>query len=288
MTTKISSLKLPEGFSRFLNEFRRQRASVIAASVIVAFLLIAILAEYLSPYDPFTMGLDPVSPPNAQHLFGTDQFGRDLFSRTLWGTRVAFMIAVGSAGIAALAGIVLGAIPAYCGGVIDDLFSRFFDIFVTIPNFFLMILVVAMFGSNIFFIMLVIGLTGWVGNARMMRSQVLTLKTRPYVEGAKLTGAGTFRVLYSHIIPNGIYPVVANTTLRMADAILTEAGLSFLGLGDPNVISWGKLIATSQVFLAFAPWMAILPGIFMLTLVFAFNIVGDGISYVLNPRLRER
>lgn len=256
--------------------------------MILVFLAIALFAEQISPYNPYKMTFDALLPPSKSHFFGTDQYGRDYFSRTIWGTRVALMVAIGSAGIAAVLGIILGAIPGYYGGVVDDLFSRFFDIFVMIPRFFLILLTVAILGSDIFFIMIVIGLTGWVNNARMMRSQVLSLKTRPYVDAVRATGASTFRILFSHIIPNGIYPIVANTTIQMANAILSEAGLSFLGLGDPSVISWGKLIADSEAFLTFAPWIAVFPGIFMLLLVFAFNVAGDGLSYALNPRLRER
>lgn len=277
-----------EDVRAFWDEFSKHKESVNATIVLIFFILVAIFADTISPYDPFKPSYDIFRPPSQIHIFGTDHFGRDSFSRIVFGTRVALMVAVGSSGISAILGIFLGAIPGYYGGLIDDLLTRFFDIFVMIPRFFLMILIIAIYGSNITLIMIVIGMTSWVQNARMMRAQVLTLKTRPYVEAAKATGAGTFHLLVRHIIPNGIYPIIANTTLQMVNAIMAEASLSFLGLGDANVISWGKLIADSQAFLILAPWMAIFPGICLVILTFAFNVIGDGISYTLNPRLRER
>lgn len=269
--------------------FTRQKLAVFGFGLLVICLVVAVAAPILTGYNPkeFSSGRY-LAPGSSGHPLGTDNFGRDLLSRIIFGTRVAFLVGVFSAGISALLGIVIGAIPGYFGGAVDDLICRFIDIFLMIPVFFLLILATAIFGSNIYFVMLAIGLTTWPANARIMRSQVLTLKSRPYVKASIAAGAGAGRVLLRHIIPNGVYPVIANTALQMGSAILTEAGLSFLGLGDPNVISWGQMIQTGQRYMNVAWWMVVFPGLALLLLVAAFNLTGDGLNYALNPRLQRR
>jgi peptide/nickel transport system permease protein len=263
--------------------------AVVGLAIIVAGLLAALLAPVIAGYDPYQFSNENYQPPGApDHPLGTDNFGRDILSRVIWGTRVAFLVGVASAGLSALIGIMMGAIPGYYGGYMDDLISRFIDVFLMIPVFFLLILATAIFGSNIVFVMLAIGLTTWPTNARIMRSQVLTLKQRPYVLASVAAGAGVPRVLLRHIIPNGVYPVIANTALQMGSAIMIEAGLSFLGLGDPNVVSWGQMVQIGQRHLAVGWWMALFPGIALLILVAAFNLVGDGVNYAMNPRLQRR
>jgi peptide/nickel transport system permease protein len=171
---------------------------------------------------------------------------------------------------------------------VDDFMSRATEVFQMIPVFFLLIVTAALFGSDISFVILAIGLTTWPSNARIMRSQVLTLKRRPYVLALVSTGASMPRILFRHIIPNGVFPVITNSALRMGSAMLTEAGLSFLGLGDPNVISWGQMVQGSQLMLNMAPWISLFPGMALLLLVCAFNLVGDGLNFAMNPRLRAR
>jgi len=269
--------------------FTRQKLAVLGLGLLALCLVVAVFAPVLSGYDPKDFSEDRYLPPGSPgHLLGTDNFGRDLLSRIIWGTRVAFLVGVCSAGISALLGIVIGAVPGYFGGVVDDLICRFIDIFLMIPVFFLLILATSIFGSNIYFVMFAIGITTWPANARIMRSQVLTLKSRPYVKASIAAGAGVGRVLLRHIIPNGVYPVIANTALQMGSAILTEAGLSFLGLGDPNVISWGQMIQIGQRYMNVAWWMVVFPGLALLLLVAAFNLCGDGLNYALNPRLQRR
>jgi len=269
--------------------FTRQKLAVFGLGLLVICLVVAVAAPVLTGYNPkeFSPGRY-LAPGSSGHPLGTDNFGRDLLCRIIFGTRVAFLVGVFSAGISALLGIVIGAVPGYLGGVVDDLICRFIDIFLMIPVFFLLILATSIFGSNIYFVMLAIGLTTWPANARIMRSQVLTLKSRPYVKASIAAGAGVGRVLLRHIIPNGVYPVIANTALQMGSAILTEAGLSFLGLGDPNVISWGQMIQTGQRYMNVAWWMVVFPGLVLLLLVAAFNLTGDGLNYALNPRLQRR
>ena len=269
--------------------FTRQKLAVAGIILLGACVAMAVAAPLLATHDPKAFSIDRYVPPGSPgHPLGTDNFGRDLLSRIIYGARVAFLVGVLSAGISAGLGIVIGAIPGYFGGVVDEVISRFVDIFLMIPVFFLLILATSIFGSNIYFVMFAIGITTWPANARIMRSQVLTLKTRPYVKASIAAGASVTRVLVRHIIPNGIYPVIANTALQMGSAILTEAGLSFLGLGDPNVVSWGQMIQAGQRYMNVAWWMVLFPGLALLLLVAAFNLTGDGLNYAFNPRLQRR
>jgi len=249
---------------------------------------LAVFAPYISPYDPFFLSDDLYKPPSFSHPLGTDSFGRDVLSRIIWGSRVSLFFGGCAAAISLLIGIVLGAIPGYFGGILDDLFSRFFEIFLMIPRLVIIILVVAVFGSNIYYSVLVVGLTIWPTNAKLARVQVITIKNRGYIQSSISAGAGHFRVLFYHIIPNGIYPLIANSTIEMGSAILIETSLSFLGLGDLNYVSWGQILQKGQAAIFSAWWVIIFPGISIFLLVFAFSLVGDGINFALNPKLRER
>jgi len=205
----------------------------------------------------------------------------------IYGTRVSLVFAVGVAGISLVVGVLIGAISGYFGGLVDDLLSRFLEIFLMIPQFVLIATVVTLFGNNIIYTMIVVGLTLWPSNAKIARAQVLSLKNRTFVRAAVASGASDGRVLFRHILPNGLYPVVANSTLQMAYAILFEAALSFLGLGDPNHPSWGQVLSAANLHKS-AWWMAAFSGLAILILVLGFNLVGDGINNALNPRLRMR
>ena len=248
---------------------------------------LAALAPVISPYDPFVQSDLLFLPPSGRHLLGTDNLGRDLLSRIIWGTRVSLLFGAGVSGISLLMGIVLGAIPGYFGGHIDDLFSRFFEIYLMIPTLFLTILVVSIFGANIVFAMVIVGLTLWPSNARITRAQVLSLKSRGYVLAATGAGASHVRIMFRHILPNGIYPVIVNSTLQIRNAILTEASLSFLGLSDPNQVSWGQILNVAQSHIT-AWWLAVFPGIARMMLVLAFSFLGEGVNFVMTPRLRKR
>jgi peptide/nickel transport system permease protein len=275
------------GFGGFLFQFANERMAVVGVAVAGLMLLLALLAPVVAPYGPFEQSQDLLKPPSAQHWLGTDNLGRDVLSQLIWGARVSFLFGVVAAGVALLVGIALGSIPGYYGGIIDDIFSRFFEIFLMIPSLFLIILVVAMFGSNIYFMMLVAGLTSWPANAKITRAQVMSLKHQGYVLAARSAGSGSLSILARHIIPNGIYPVVANSTLQIASAVILEASLSFLGLGDPNQMSWGQVLKNGQSYITTGWWIAAFSGLSIFGLVFSFNLIGDGINYALNPRLRE-
>jgi peptide/nickel transport system permease protein len=255
-----------------------QPVGAIALVIVLLALVAALAAPYLGLSDPEAMNSVPMAPPGADNWFGTDNFGRDIFVRILWGTRLALMVAIGSSAIATAIGVFVGSISGFYGGWLDALLSRIFDIFLLIPAFFLVLLIVNLFGSSVGLTMFAIAITTWPRSARIMRSQVLTLKSRTYVQAALGSGATSGQALLHHVIPNGIAPIVTDGAILMGTAILTEAGLSFLGLGDQNTVSWGRMIYDGQAYLRFAPWMSVFPGVAMLVLVSALNLLGDALN----------
>jgi peptide/nickel transport system permease protein len=271
----------------FLRSLGSRAPFWISAAIIAIAAVVALLAPWLPLGDPNAMEGAPYSPPGAEHWLGTDNFGRDILSRLVWGTQLALMVAIVSSAIASLLGIVLGSIAGYFGGPVDAVLSRAFEVFLLIPSFFLVLLIVALFGSNISYTMVAIALTTWPRSARIMRAQVLSLKSRTYVQAARAVGASNTHVLLRHVVPNGLGPIVTDATILMGLAILTEAGLSFLGLGDQNAVSWGRMIFEGQRQLRLAPWMSFFPGLSLLLLVAAFNLLGDGLNQALNPQLRR-
>jgi peptide/nickel transport system permease protein len=265
----------------------RRWAFMISAVIVMLTVIIALTVPWLPLPDPNGMEAPPYEPPGAAHWLGTDNYGRDVLARLAWGAQLALVVAIVSSAIASLIGIVLGSISGYFGGMIDTLLSRTIDVFLLIPSFFLVLLIVALFGSRLEFTMLAIALTTWPRSARIMRAQVLSLKSRVYVQAARAAGGSHARTLIRHIIPNGLAPIITDATILMGLAVLTEAGLSFLGLGDQNSVSWGRMIFDGQRQLRIAPWMSIFPGIALLMLVASFNLLGDGLNEALNPQLRR-
>lgn len=274
--------------SRTLGTLLRSVPGTISLAVLVATVALAVLAPVLGLPDPGGMEFELYQSPNADHWLGTDNYGRDILSRVIWGAQVALLVALGAAALSILLGSVLGAVAGYFGGVIDSVLSRLFDIFLLIPTFFLILLIVALFGASLPLTIIAIALTTWPRSARIMRSQVLTLKSRVYVQAALAAGAPHWWVIVRHVIPNGIAPIITDGTILMGMAILTEAGLSFLGLGDQNLVSWGSMIFEGQRHLRLAPWMSIAPGVALLLLVASLNLLGDSINFAMNPQLRSR
>lgn len=245
-------------------------------------LVFAIFAPVISPGDPLFSKGAPIQRPNKEHIFGTDNMGRDVWAMIVWGSRISMVFAFGAAGISLIIGVVLGALSGYIGGVFDDIMSRIFEVFYIIPRTFLIILMVAIFGSSVTLMVIIVGATIWPSNAKIMRAQVLTLKSRTYVQAAEVAGGKRSSILFRHVVPNGIGPVLSNSTLQMAQAVLTEASLSFLGLGDPSVASWGKILQAGQSHISSAPWLVIIPGIVIALMLLAFNLLGTALQMTLN------
>lgn len=280
--------KLRKVGKRLASLWSASRQLRIGLILFVLVLLVAIFANVLSPFDPYYLGEDLlVAPGSENHPLGTNQMGCDILSMLLHGSRASLTIGIVAATISGLIGTLLGAFAGYYGGMLDKVVSEVINIFLMIPSFFLILIIVSIFGSNMFNVMLVIGLTSWPSNARMMRVQAMSLKERTFIKGAVVMGESRLRILFKYIIPNGLFPVIANTTMGVAKAILTEASLSFLGLGDPNVVSWGQMVFDGKAYLQTGWWISTLPGLSIMLIVVVFYMIGDGLNYALNPRMKK-
>jgi peptide/nickel transport system permease protein len=269
-------------------QFRKNRAAEISLYLIVVFIVTAVLAEAFSPYDPFTLGDDTLLGPSAGHWMGTDDLGRDTLSRVIYGARVPLLVGFLATATSMLLGILIGSFSGYFGGRTDVILMRSTEYVLVVPRFFLALLVVAMLGTGVMKIVLVIGLLGWPEVARVVRAQFLTLREREFVLAARAIGASHIKVIFGEILPNAIPPAVVVASILVARAILLEAGLSFLGLGDPNLISWGSLLSEAQERIGASVWLAVFPGTALSLLVLCVNLFGDGINDVLNPKLGKR
>lgn len=252
------------------------------AALLCVICAIAVLAPFVAPYDPYALGSSLLQPPSRDHLCGTDHLGRDVFSMLVYGTRVSLVVGVMAALISGLVGTLAGGIAGFFVGGTDRAISAIIDVFLMIPTFFLIIIIVAMFGSSLVNVMVIIGLTSWPSNARLMRAEALSIRERGFIIGARAIGESNWSILFRHVIPNGILPIVANTTMQVAGAILTEASLSFLGLGDPNVVSWGQLIQVGSTYFTSGWWVSTFGGLAVILTVMSFYLLGDGINELLN------
>lgn len=252
---------------------------------IIFLLIIVVFAPGIATDDPYYFGPDILNEVGENgHLLGTNKMGQDIFSMIVYGARTSLQVAVISALISGLLGILIGGIAGFFGGTVDRIISEIINIFMMLPTFFLILLIIALFGNSIINVMIVIGLTTWPSNAKLMRAQALSLRERTFVKAATAMGETKRQILFKYIIPNGIFPVIANTTVGMSNAILTEAGLSFLGLGDPNIISWGQMIYDGKSYLTSAWWIATFAGIAIVITVTIFYLLGDGLNHVMNPK----
>ena len=293
-TSRIfSTLRLQvDSFLGFGRRYKKNRAAMLGLYLFLFFFTIAILSPLLAPYDPFDMNLHdpdaPLKPPSSNHLLGTDAFGRDQLSRMMYGARTSLFIGFLSTGISLMIGIILGSISGYFGGRIDNLIMRFVDVFMMLPTFFLILVIAAVFGSSIWNVMWILGLTGWPSITRLIRGNFLTLKEMDFIVAAKGAGASDAYIIFREILPNAIYSAIVAASMKVSGAIMTEASLSFLGLGDPNAVSWGWLLNEAMRAFRIAWWLPLFPGLAITILAIGFNLIGDGINDALNPHLKER
>ncbi len=257
----------------------RQRMALAGGIILILLAVVAICAPWLAPHDPLQVNLpDALLPPSATYPFGTDQLGRDVLSRLIYGTRISLMIGFIAVGIAVVIGAAIGSIAGYYGGWVDAMLMRVVDTMLSIPTIFLLLAIIAMVGPSIEVIMAVIGLTSWMGVARLVRAEILSLKEREFVLAARVLGASSFRIITKHLLPNAMGPVLVSATLGVGGAILTESVLSYLGLGvQPPTPSWGNVLNEGRVALGVAWWLTISPGVCILVTVLAFNLLGEGI-----------
>lgn len=270
---------------------RKNKLAFISLWVISFMYLLAIFGPMFAPYDKAEMDwANTLAPPSGAHWFGTDDLGRDLFTRVLHGARVSLSVGLVVVAIQLTIGILLGALAGFYGGWVDVLISRFIDVMLAMPVLMIAIIIAALFGPGLYKTMIVLGLTGWMGTARIVRGQFLSLKEREFIEGARAFGAGDFRIIFRHMLPNTFAPIIVIATLGIAGAILTESVLSFLGLGtqEPNA-SWGGILTSAQTItvLTRAQWFAFFPGLFIFITTLSINFLGDGLRDALDPRLKE-
>jgi peptide/nickel transport system permease protein len=269
--------------------FKRNKLALAGAVTVLSLASIALFAPVVAPYEPTTIDIKNVlSPPSPSHFLGTDDLGRDVLSRMIWGSRISLSVGFVAVGIAMTIGIIIGSLAGFYGGKVDAVLMRFVDIMLTFPSFFLMLAVIAIVEPSIWTIMIVIGITGWMDVSRLVRAEFLTLKERDFVLAAKASGAGNAGLIFRHVLPNALSPVFVAATFGVAGAILVEAALSFLGLGvQPPDPSWGNILTSGKNNIEVAWWLSLFPGLAILVTVLSYNLVGEGLRDALDPRLWE-
>jgi len=272
----------------FTSRIFRDKLAVVGLIIVLGFFILSLLTPYIAPYDPNIIDVEKILvPPSWEHLFGTDDLGRDVFTRMLYGAGISLKVGFVAVGIAVIIGIILGAVAGYYGGWIDIIIMRFVDIMLCFPSFFLILAVIAFMEPSIFNIMAVIGLTSWMGITRLVRAEFLTLKERDFVLAEKAMGASSPRIIFVHILPNAMAPVLVSATLGIASAVLVESALSFLGIGvQPPTPSWGNILTQGQSVLGIAWWLSFFPGMAILVTVLGYNLLGEGIRDAIDPRLK--
>jgi peptide/nickel transport system permease protein len=273
----------------FWARLRRNRLALSGLALVVGMFAVALLAPWLAPYDPNFIELTQVlMPPSPAHLLGTDTLGRDVLSRVIFGSRISLLVGFVAVGIATLIGVLVGALAGFYRGWVDQVLMRLVDVMLCFPTFFLILAVIAFLGPNIWNIMVVIGLTGWMGVARLVRAEFLSLREREFVAAARSLGASDVRLICRHMLPNALTPVMVSATLGVAGAILVESTLSFLGLGvQPPTPSWGNILTMGKDNIEIAWWLSVFPGLAILVTVMSYNLLGEGIREAIDPRLKE-
>jgi len=273
----------------FWTRFRTNSLAIGGGIIVLALFIVAVLAPLLSPRNPNDIDRKHIlEPPGVHHPLGTDDLGRDVLSRMIWGARISLAVGFVAVGIATFIGMIIGALAGYYGGWVESVTMRFIDIMLSIPTFFLILAVIAFIGPSIWNIMIVIGLTAWMGVARLVRAEFLSLKEREFVLAARAVGASDFRIIFRHIMINSMAPVLVSAVLGIAGAVLVESALSFLGIGvQPPTPSWGNILTLGKDNIEIAWWLSVFPGLAILITVLGYNLLGEGIRDSIDPRLWE-
>ncbi len=274
----------------FWKRFRHNRGAVIGLVILAVVIATAIAAPFLFPQSPWKMVQRPFLPPFTQEglPLGTDALGRDVLSGLAHGAYVSLLVGLVSTIVALAIGVPVGALAGYFVGRTDDALMRFTEFFQTIPSFALAIVLLAIFQPSLVFVIIAIAIVSWPPVARLVRGEVLSLRTREFVEAASLSGLSNSQIILRHVLPNALPPIIVLASLMVAQAILLESSLSFLGLGDPNIMSWGYMIGAARTVIRTAWWLSFLPGMAILLTVLALNLIGEGLNDALNPRLTRR
>lgn len=271
--------------------FRKNRLAMAGLGVMALLYWVTLLAPFIAPYDPNFQGnivLNRYLPPSAEHLMGTDKFGRDVFSRILYGARISLSIGFLAVGISITLGTLVGAVAGYFRGWVDTAIARLIDMLLSIPRLILLLVIIAIFQPTIFLVIVILGLTGWEGSARIVRGQFLQLREQEFVQASRALGYSDARIIMRHILPNTLAPIIVIATLNIGNTILLEAALSFLGLGvQPPTASWGSMVNDGRDAMITAWWISTFPGLAIVLTVVSFNLLGDGLRDALDPRLRS-
>lgn len=279
-----------EQFAEFWRRFRKNKSAVAGLLILVLLVGMALFADLIVPYARCVeqVGADRLQGPSAAHFFGTDEFGRDLFARVVHGSRYSLFIGVATSLMALAAGAVLGASAGYFGGMVDNVICRIVDVFMCVPPILLSLAVVAALGTSVRNLIVAITISCIPGNVRLIRSVVLTVAEQDYVEVARSYGASNARIIFRYVLPNAMGPIIVNTTMAISDMILSAAGLSFIGMGiQPPSPEWGALLSAAQTYILTSPYLLVFPGLFIILSSLSFNLVGDGLTDALDPKLKD-
>ncbi|CAI9386506.1 ABC transporter permease [Niallia sp. Sow4_A1] len=269
--------------------FKKNKLAVFGLVLLILLIVMAFVGPFLTPYNYYENDLTKTNqPPSAEHYFGTDELGRDMFERIWYGAKISLFIGIAAALIDLVIGVIWGGIAGYKGGKVDEVMMRIADVLYGIPYLLLVILLMVVLGQGIWTMILAMSITGWINMARMVRGQVLSLKSQEYILASRTLGAGVSRIMGKHLIPNAMGPILVTLTLTVPNAIFTEAFLSYLGLGlTPPLASWGTMANDGIGAMQYYPWRLFFPAMFICLTIFAFNVIGDGIRDALDPRLRK-
>ena len=275
--------------SEVLDMYIRNFSAVCAMIILIAIIILAIFGPLLYPTDPFEMVWMPFSPPGQDgFLLGTDYLGRDLMAGLIHGARVSILVGISAAFMSVVIGITIGALAGYYRGTIEEILMRITEFFQVLPTLLFSMVIVALFGASLPMIVIAIGLVSWTAVARITRAEFLRIRELEFVMASRASGASDFRLIFSVILPNALPPIIVQAALMVGSAILFEAGLSFLGLSDPNIVSWGQIIGSNRQYILDASYTVTVPGLAIFVTVLAISLVGDGLNDALNPKLRRR
>ncbi|PKY89480.1 ABC transporter permease [Falseniella ignava] len=293
MTEQINTERIERGRFRGLRDIwirmKRNRLAMVGLVIIIILIITAIFADYIAPYGYAEQNLaNQYQTPNAEHWFGTDELGRDIFSRVVYGSRVSLRVGFISVSISMTIGVAIGAITGYYGGKIDNILMRFIDIVQALPDILLAIAIMAALGPGLTNLMVAVGIAAIPGYARLVRSSVLSLRDQEFVEAARANGSSDARIILKHIIPNCMAPIIVQATLGVAYAIINAAGLSFIGLGlEPPTPEWGAMLSGGRAYIRDYPHMTLFPGLAIVLTILALNLLGDGLRDALDPKLKR-
>lgn len=280
--------KIDAEWRRIVRSLRKNKGSLLGLILTLFILIVAIFAPWVAPYDPLEQSImDALQPPSSQHRFGTDELGRDLLSRIVYGARITLRVGLISVGIAGTLGVVLGVLAGYMGGWVDFAVMRLVDVMMAFPGILMALTIMAILGPGLTNLMIAVGISSTPSYIRVTRGAVLVIRDIEFVQSARALGCNDFVIMFRHVLPNVLAPVIVLATTGVANAILSAAGLSFLGLGvQPPIPEWGAMLTFSRLYLRMAPWTAIFPGVAIMLTVLGINMFGDGLRDALDPKLR--